>query len=218
MQTKVIIPARYQSSRFPGKALALIKGVPMINRVINQTMQAIDKKNIIVVTDDERIAGIVNCQVIMTGEAFTGTDRVGLVMDKVNADIIVNVQGDEPLINPDDIIRIGKEKEKYPNYVISGMSYLTEDSKNCVKVIQHENKMIYMSRHLVSEWKQCGLYAFSKTDLQKFYEYGPGIFDQLEKVELLRFIELGIPIRMLKVSDTIAVDIPEDIRKVELFC
>jgi len=190
----------------------------MINRVINQVAQAIDKNNIVVVTDDKRIADIVNCQVIMTKKAPTGTDRIASIIDKVNADIIINVQGDEPLINPEDIIRIGKEKEKRYNYVISGMSSLVNDSKNCVKVIQHKNKMIYMSRHLISKWKQCGLYAFNKVDLYKFYKHGPGIFDQLENVELLRFIELGIPIRMIEVSDTVAVDVPEDIKQVELYC
>ncbi len=218
MLIKAVIPARYESSRFPGKPLALIKGVPMINRVVAQAIQAVGKNNVIVVTDDERVANIVNCEIIMTGEEFTGTDRIGSVVDKIYADIIINVQGDEPLINPDDIIKIGEEKEKYPECVINGMSCLTNDSKNCVKVIHHKNKMIYMSRNLVSEWKQCGLYAFTRMEVYKFYKHGPGIFDQIENVELLRFIELGIPIRMLEVSNTIAVDIPSDLKVVESFC
>ena len=122
MKTVAIIPSRYNSSRFPGKPLADINGLPMIIRVANQVNKVLDKKFIYIATDDNRIKNVVeqygyNC--IMTKECLTGTDRVASCIDKIDADIYVNVQGDEPMIDPSHIKQIIKEKTRNMNMVIN---------------------------------------------------------------------------------------------------
>ena len=118
MKTAIIIPARYKSSRFPGKPLAKILGKEMILRVLNICAKAINKKNIYVATDDNRIKIRVlenNFQAIMTPkQCKTGTDRVAIASKKINARIFVNVQGDEPLINYKDIKKLYLPKKNFP--------------------------------------------------------------------------------------------------------
>ena len=157
MKIAIIIPARFKSSRFPGKPLAKILGVEMIIRVLKICSKAVNKKNIFVATDNYKIRKIVernNFKSIMTSKACkTGTDRVAEASKKIKAKIYINVQGDEPLINYKDILKIIKYKKKFPNHVICGYTKILKNENpknlNIPKVAINKNdELVYMSRSL----------------------------------------------------------------------
>ena len=232
-----IIPARYQSSRFPGKPLALLLGKPMILYVAEITACALGKKNTWVATDDQRIADVVESagfNVAITSEtALTGTDRVWETAKQVKADIYVNIQGDEPLLNPKDIELIFAEKKKRGKGVVNGMCRLLphEDPSNVniPKVITTENhRMVYMSRSAIPGFKSCHnkpeyymkqvcIYAFTYEELEAFGGFGrKGTLEKHEDIEILRYLDLSIPVFMVETGGTsLAVDIPEDVPIVE---
>ena len=233
----VVIPARYKSTRFPGKPLAKILGKSLIILVIENINKIINKDKIYVATDDERIFKEVTAngfKAIMTSEAaLTGTDRLAEVVEIIDYEIYINVQGDEPLINPADIIECAKLKEKYPNRIINGYSFINENenptSLNIPKtVISKENKLLYISRGLIPSTKkddnknikykkQVCIYGFSKNDLIKFNTYGSkSPLEELEDIEIIRFLEMNTHIHMFKCSgNSLAVDVPCDILKIE---
>ena len=130
MKTVIVIPARYQSSRFPGKPLHLILGKPMILWVADLCAKVLSVDCIFIATDNSKIKKVVEdagYNVVMTSENhLTGTDRIAEAINQIDADIYINVQGDEPLINPTDIINIFNYKKKYPNYVIKGYCKMEE--------------------------------------------------------------------------------------------
>ena len=232
-----IIPARYHSSRFPGKPLVLLLGKPMILYVAEITARALGKENTWVATDDQRIADIVKgagFNVAITSEtALTGTDRVWETAKQVKADIYMNIQGDEPLLNPKDIELIVDEKKKREKGVINGMCRLLphEDPSNVniPKVITTENnRMVYMSRAVIPGFKsyhnkpacymkQVCIYAFTYEELEAFGELGrKSILEKHEDIEILRYLDLSIPVFMVETNGTsLAVDIPEDVPIVE---
>lgn len=231
----VLIPARYASSRYPGKPLVDLVGKPMIIWVAELSSKAVGKDNVYVATDDNRIAEVVQkwgYKAIMTGPALTGTDRLSEAADSIDADIFLNVQGDEPLLNPEDIVKIKAFKEQNPSSVINGFSYIskTEDpgSVNIPKVITNENNdLVYMSRvplpgfkdeknSPTSYKKQVCIYAFSKSELKQFLEFGrKSELEKSEDIEILRFLELGIPVKMIETRPgSLAVDSPEDVKPV----
>ena len=155
MKILIVIPARFKSSRFPGKPLAKIKNKEMIIWVAQICKSIIGNSNIIVATDDLRIKKVVNnygFKAIMTSKnCSTGTDRVADVSKKIKADIYINVQGDEPIIKAKDIKKIISAKIKFPNHVICGYTNLLENEKptdtNIPKVLINSNRdLIYMSR------------------------------------------------------------------------
>jgi 3-deoxy-manno-octulosonate cytidylyltransferase (CMP-KDO synthetase) len=235
MNIVLIIPARYKSSRFPGKPLTLIKGKSMISRVYNQCLKAISKDSIYIATEDKRIADHCkenNMQFLMTSdECLTGTDRLCEVSKLVDADYYINIQGDEPLFNPIDIKNIiqelSKEKTLYDVYC----GYCSIDSRdtffsfNMPKVIFNKKKeLIYISRAPIPSNKKndfrkgfrqvCG-YAFSKKSLEVFDIKYKTYFESIEDIELLRFLELGVKVKMVEMSkESIPVDVKEDIEKV----
>ncbi len=237
MKTVSVIPARYNSSRYPGKPLINLLGKPMVIRVAELASKALGVENTYVATDDQRIYDIVNIygfKVIMTSKrALTGTDRIWESAQLINADIYVNVQGDEPLLNPDDILKILQVKKQLPNEVINGMKQLQPDEEpnniNLPKVVTNEKKqLVYMSRlpipYLKSKdntpvafWKQVCIYAYNKNELNAFGEFKRKSFlENIEDIEILRFLELGIPIRMVETSgSSYAIDTPEDVPIVE---
>jgi len=237
MKTIVVIPARYQSSRYPGKPLIPLLGKPMILWVAELSAEAVGSENVYVATDDSRIADVVikaGFQVTMTSDqALTGTDRLAEVAEQVEADIYINVQGDEPLVAPSDILKVIDQKVKYPNEVINGYAPLgageDPNSVNIPKVIFTEQKqMIYMSRQAIpgfkdtknapaEYYKQVCIYAFNR---QELLDYGlheeKSTIELSEDIEILRFLEWGQTIRMVQtLPGSLAVDIPEDVAKVE---
>jgi 3-deoxy-manno-octulosonate cytidylyltransferase (CMP-KDO synthetase) len=235
MRIIVVIPARYNSSRFPGKPLANICGVPMIKRVWEQCCLAIGKENIVIATDDMRIQQYCTdhhmSRVLMTSpNCLTGTDRVAEVATLIEADVYVNVQGDEPLINPEDILHVIEAYKNSNTEVVNAMSRIKDEeeffSYSIPKVIfNEEGNLLYMSRAPIPSnkknaflggWKQVCIYAFSKNSLMNYRNNKKTSFENIEDIEILRFIERGCQVKMVEVnSDTISVDFPEDIIKVE---
>jgi 3-deoxy-manno-octulosonate cytidylyltransferase (CMP-KDO synthetase) len=235
MKTVIIIPARYESSRFPGKPLIDILGKSMIVRTWERCTQALDAKLIYVATDDQRIAehcedhGI---QVVMTSaDCITGTDRVQQASEQISADIYLDVQGDEPVIDPEDIRIVINAATRRPDAVINGMCDITDEkeyrSPMVPKVIAApDGRLLYMSRAPVPSNKsdtfagakrQVCIMSFSKHALDVFVSVvAKTPVEKIEDLEVLRFLELGIPVYMVNCSDTsIPIDRPEDVSRVE---
>ena len=231
----VVIPARYKSSRFPGKPLAKIKGKEMIIRVADIAAEAVGIENVYIATENQEIVDVVkdyNYKVILTSDdCMTGTDRVAEASLEVDADIIVNIQGDEPMLDPNDINRVIQAKLDNPNHVINCEAYLNSEenveSKKIPKVITNlNNELIYASRNPIPGTKtgngnrpkkQVCIYAFSREELKNYSSTNKKTPLELqEDIEILRFIEMGYKVKMVEVAgSTIAVDYPEDIDKVE---
>ena len=237
MKTVIIIPARYKSSRFPGKPLTPILGKPMILWVAELCSKALAIEFIYIATDDIQIKKVVEeagYNVVMTSEtALTGTDRIADAANQIDADIYINVQGDEPLLNPNDILTIIDAKKKHPNEIINACCKISNDenpeSINIPKVVFNENnQMVYMSRQLIpgkkskdlkspTYYKQVCIYAFSKKELVDFTSYGrKSNLEYYEDIEILRFLDMGSFIRIVETKNaSLAVDIPEDVIRVE---
>lgn len=237
MKVVGVIPARYKSSRFLGKPLALILGKPLVIWVAELTANALGIENTFVATDDQRIFDVAEqngFQAVMTSEnCLTGTDRLWDFAQKVSADIYVNVQGDEPLIEPNDILKIIEVKKNNLDCVVNTMTKLRpqENPKDLTipKVLAGQNgDLIYMSRTPIpaakdgsSEgiefYKQVCIYAFTFDELEKFGTQTQKAYcEQFEDIEILRFLDLGIRVKMVEVENaSAAVDLPEHISMVE---
>jgi len=236
MRTVVIIPARFSSSRYPGKPLVPLLGRPMILWVAELAAKAVGNENVYVATDDDRIAGVVEqagFSFVMTGPAQTGTDRIADAASAIDGDIFINVQGDEALVDPQDILNIRDAKLRNPEKVINGYSWIgTEEdpsSVNIPKVITNEHdELVYMSRLALPAYKdaknaperykkQVCIYAFSKKELIAFRDFGrKSALESCEDIEILRFLELNVPVLMVCTKPgSLAVDVPEDVEKVE---
>jgi 3-deoxy-manno-octulosonate cytidylyltransferase (CMP-KDO synthetase) len=236
MKTCVIIPARFNSSRFPGKPLVKLNGKEMILWVSEICAKAVNISNVFIATDDKRISDLViknGYQSIMTSsDLLTGTDRVAEAAKLLDYDIYVNVQGDEPLLEPKDILKAIELKKKYPEFVINSYCSLAanEDPNNLnipKVVITDNSELIYISRAVIPKSKksnfelifkkQVCIYSYNKNDLLKFLDYGKkSKVEKIEDIEILRFFELNIKIKMFEASkSSLAIDIPEDVAKVE---
>ena len=233
----IIIPARFKSSRLPGKPLKKILGKEMIVRVADICAKVISKKKIIIATDHLSIKAICNKfgykSLLTPKNCKTGTDRVFYVAKKIKSNFFVNVQGDEPLIDHLDIKKIIQMKKKFKDHVICGycdISYKNAISNNVPKVVINKHSdLVYMSRSLVpgtkksnkiknlKYLKQVCIYAFNYSELKKFHLFhGKSIIENIEDIEILRFFDLRIPIKMVKVSNnSISVDVKEDLYKVK---
>ena len=231
---KIIIPARYESSRFPGKPLVKINGIPMIKRVWEKCIEVMPKKDIHVATDSTIIYDYCynnSMNVIMTPECLTRSDRVYQASIMLDADIYINVQGDEPLINPDDINSVISLSKRFPSSVINAMCQISNEidfnSPSIPKVVVNIKKdLLYMSRStipltknktMVKAHKQVCIYAFPKATLKKFSEQTSKTpLEAIEDIEILRFLEMGVTVKMIEVSkSSISVDHPEDVERVE---
>lgn len=233
-----VIPARYESSRFQGKPLADICGKPMIWWVYQNCMKVEDFDEVYVATDDERIFDAcekLDVKVIMTStEHRTGTDRIGEVARKVPADLIVNIQGDEPLLEPETIKKAIEPFYKDDSLQITNLMTKINDPVDAVnptvpKVITNKDGIgIYLSRAMApfpkgsinySYYKQVCVYGFTPQALEFYCEYGKKYgkakIEEIEDIEILRFIENGYRVQYIEVdSDTVAVDTPKDLEKV----
>lgn len=232
-----VIPARYKSSRFEGKPLCMINGIAMIERTYNQAKESKSLDNLVVATDDFRIIDFCNSKniptILTSEECLTGTDRIAEVSKKESYDLYLNIQGDEPVISPENIDLIISEFRKYGDKYIAYNLYKEFDgdevqSSTIIKTIVNEqDELIYMSRLPVpfnkSEErgkfnKQVCVYGFTKKALDIFSQREKTLNEKFEDIEILRFIDMGYKIKMRKTEfDSIAVDIPEDIIKVEDF-
>ena len=231
MRTLCVIPARYASTRLPGKPLADICGKPMICRVLERASRAQKPEKVIVATDDERIYDAVRAE---GGEALltradhpTGTDRLAEVAEAYpEVDIIVNVQGDEPLIEPsviDDLIAPFEMDENLPMAtVMVRMEDAAEQlNPNNVKVVVDKlGYALYFSRSLVPYpraaagpvYKHIGIYAYRRDFLLRYARLEPTPLEKAESLEQLRALENGYGIRVLETDYRfVGVDTPEDL-------
>lgn len=229
-----IIPARYKSSRFPGKPLADICGKPMIWWVYQQAVKVSDFTTVYVATDDDRIKSAceaLDIPIILTSEKHqTGTDRVGEVAEKIEADLYVNIQGDEPLLDPETIrsaiLPFYKDKNLYVTNLMTEIKRMSDLIDSTVpKVVYNEKKeAIFLSRlpipypknpESLKYYKQVCVYGFIPEALKLFCNAPRGIIEVTEDIELLRFIENKVKVQMVEVEkDTIAVDTTSDLELV----
>jgi 3-deoxy-manno-octulosonate cytidylyltransferase (CMP-KDO synthetase) len=233
----LVIPARYGSKRLEGKPLLDIGGIPMIIRTFNQCAKAVHRSKIIVATDDKRIQKICELKMINTimtsKKCLTGTDRIAEVAKKIKRDFYINVQGDEPYCNPNDIKKIIKYAKKNPNQIINGFTEIKDKklfySPSIPKVVFDNNlNLIFMSRspipsnkkkQFIKAWRQVCIYSFSYQSLKNYTSVKKKtVLESIEDLELNRFLELGYQVKMLKMSNkSIAVDTKEDLIKVRKF-
>ena len=247
METIVIIPARYASERLPKKPLAMIGGMTMIERVYRQCKKSSEADAIYVATDHDEIfeeVGRFGGRAIMTSpDCASGTDRVAQAAELLNLphdSIIINVQGDEPLIDPKVIDALALEMESHPEVsVATPITPLKRAEEltnpNVVFAVKdRNNNALYFSRHpipflrelgteAVDSWprqhlyfKHIGVYGYRPETLRQFVALGPSPLEHAERLEQLRLLEAGIPIRCVEVEyESVAVDTKEDIMRVE---
>lgn len=231
----VVIPARYQSSRLPGKPLINLCGIPMIVRTYLQCVKACPSERVYVATDDDRIREVCESngiKVIMTSSnCLTGTDRLAECAHYIDADIFINVQGDEPIFNPEDLKLLISNIEKYPGEILNGYCEIKDEdlfrSSSIPKVVfRPDGRLLYMSRGSIPSnknlgferaWRQVCSYAFPREALKVFSTNSTKTtLESIEDIEILRFLELGWEVRMIELSNiSMAIDIPEDIERVE---
>jgi 3-deoxy-manno-octulosonate cytidylyltransferase (CMP-KDO synthetase) len=229
-----VIPARFKSTRFPGKPLADILGKPMIYHVYQASSQAKLLSRVVVATDDERIAEACDGYQIpwvMTSDRHpTGTDRVAEVAQKLDADLYVNIQGDEPMIRPSTIDAaitplLQDEAVQVANICARIVDPDELIDTNTIKVVRSPSSYgIYLSRapipypkdrSNVAYYKQVCVYAFRKEPLLRFLNTPQTLLERTEGVELLRFLEIGILVKFVEEEGgTAAVDTPSDLARV----
>jgi 3-deoxy-manno-octulosonate cytidylyltransferase (CMP-KDO synthetase) len=240
-----MIPARYGSTRFPGKPLALLKGEPVIIHVAHAVLLTQATRPIVVATDDERIAAVVrdtfsesDARVVMTSEECrTGTDRLAQATTALFGDehediILINVQGDEPFINPRHVDLLIEAMQSDPSLQMATLAtplpeQLTDDP-NVVKVVcAQDGNALYFSRLPIPfardgalqtpRLRHLGVYAYSANWLLKMANLPSTPLEETEKLEQLRALENGAAIRVVTVDDVvdIAIDTPEDLVRAE---
>ena len=234
MKIIAVIPARYESSRFQGKPLAEICGKLMIERVYNQAKKVAEFDAVYVATDDERIYNACmerDVQAIMTSTSHrTGTDRIGEVAEKIKADLYVNIQGDEPLIEPDLIDALAVASEEEPELQMATVKSPMSDENemrnpNNVKVVtDKKGYALYFSRSLlpyprentgVTVYKHIGIYAYRRDFLLQYARMEPTALEQTESLEQLRALENGYKIKVIATDFRfVGVDTPEDLAEV----
>ena len=235
MDIAIVIPARYRSSRFPGKPLIEIAGKSMIRRTWERCIQAVPEDSVFVATDDERIAS--HCRgagirtVMTRPDCLTGTDRVHDASRHIDAEVFLNVQGDEPLIDPKDILEVIEASRANPGMVINAMCPIVDKADSLRStipkvVVRPDKRLLYMSRapipssksqRFANAMKQVCIYAFPKQALHDFAAVRCKTpLEESEDIEILRVLELGSEVLMVEVSQaSIAVDTPEDVARVE---
>lgn len=238
MKRVVIIPSRYGSTRFEGKPLAIISGKPMIQCVYERAISSGGVDQVVVATDDERIFSAVidfgGSAVMTSSENRTGTDRVAEASEKLNLadnDIVVNIQGDQPLIHPACIHEVMTPIMENPDISMSTLAYKITDPQEItnpkdVKVtFDTKGDALYFSRSAIpfgrdsstvfDTFKHLGIYAYTRRFLDIFRDLPDGTLENIEKLEQLRALEHGYKIRVIITAhDSPEVDIPEDIKRI----
>jgi 3-deoxy-manno-octulosonate cytidylyltransferase (CMP-KDO synthetase) len=247
MKTIAVIPARFASTRFPGKPLAQIAGRPMIAHVIDRALEARSVDEALVATDDERIleaAKACGVRAFMTSpEHPSGTDRIAEVVRLIpDAEYIVNLQGDEPLMPPSVVDLAVEALKADPDCAVStAMIRIAREadhlSPHVVKVVcDCRGRALYFSRSPLPSlvragkpdlaeleadgrpffgFKHFGLYVYRRAPLLEFVRLQPSPLERIEKLEQLRFLENGMPIRVVEATvDSVGVDTPEDLERV----
>ena len=240
MKTIGIIPARFASTRFPGKPLHPIAGKPLIQHVVERCREAASLADVIVATDDERIAEVARefCKVEMTrADHPSGTDRIAEVAARLDCDAVVNVQGDEPLIAPAVIDAVaGALADTEMTTAATAVNNISElEDPNAVKVVVSvESRALYFSRRTIPYLrdlsgespdqhlsafpflKHLGIYGYRRETLQRLVGHAPSPLEQAERLEQLRALEICIAIVVCKVEyEDIGVDVSEDVQRVE---
>ncbi len=235
-----IIPARYASSRFPGKLLEQLEGKPILQHVIEKCLLSKMLNDVIVATDDSRIAEMAKdfCRVEMTHtDHQSGTDRIAEVTQRCNLESIVNIQGDEPMIDPDVIDKVANLIDKNEMSTAAVPIKLPENWKNpnTVKVVINSfNKALYFSRHPIPYvrdavdtpiteklmafpfLKHIGIYGYQKNALLRLVNYPVSPLEKAERLEQLRALDNGMSIIVAVVNhDSIGIDTPEDLENLK---
>ncbi len=225
-----VIPARYESTRFPGKPLCMIKGKTMIEHVYSRVKKAkVDE--VIVATDDKRIFEEVQKfggKVVMTSKRHkSGTDRIAEAVENLPYDFVLNVQGDAPLISYkvlNQLIELAKKNLDKEMFTVAAPLKDLKDislNPNVVKVVMDkDNNALYFSRHSIpyngkKYFRHVGVYLYTKECLKKFVSLKRSELEKSEKLEQLRALENGIAIKILKANSAPpGVNVPEDINKI----
>jgi len=229
-----IIPARYKSTRLEGKPLADIDGKPMIQHVYERASKSKKLDDLLVATDDQRIIDAVNKfggKAVLTSEKHpSGSDRVAEVAKKLDADIVVNIQGDEPFINPEMIDEVVEPFENKSLLMATLMHEVLDESDfenpNVVKVVvNREGFALYFSRSLIPYprnridfhvYEHIGLYSYRKDFLLKLTKLPPTPLERIESLEQLRALENGYKIKVIltrKEYIPLSIDTEEDLKK-----
>lgn len=238
-----VIPARWASTRFPAKMIAPIAGKPLIQHVVERARQSKLLDEVIVATDDARIA---DCVAAIGGRAVmtradhpSGTDRVAEVARKIRCDIVVNIQGDEPLVSPVVIDQLARALARDHSASMATLAQAASvgdlDNPNVVKmIVNRQGRAIYFSRHAIPYvrdaanesmterlkrfrfLKHPGMYAYRRDFLLKLVRLPPSPLELAERLEQLRVIENGYAIKVVETTHTsVGVDMPEDVARVE---
>lgn len=236
-----VIPSRWGSTRFPGKSLAMIAGKPMIQWVVERVKQAKKLDVVIVATDDQRIAdcvlnlGIDGVQVAMTrADHPSGTDRIAEAVQSIAADAVINVQGDEPLIDPALIDELAEVISSNEWDMATAATRITDEHQindpSVVKALfSRHGQALYFSRSTIPHirepegvsregiyWRHIGIYAYRRDYLLKLVAEPPCALENLEKLEQLRALDMGCRMKVIQTQDFgIGVDTPSDVAKAE---
>ncbi len=241
MKTLIVIPARWASTRFPGKPLAMISGKTMVERVVEQAMKVPSADRVVVATDDERIFSHVEklgLEARMTrADHVSGTDRVAEIAEQLpDFQLVVNLQGDEPFIQPEQIERLILFLKKNRRFKIATLAKRIErpeelSNPNVVKAVfsKETGRALYFSRQPipflrgveVENWlaqaaffKHIGLYAFRREVLEKLANLTPSPLELAESLEQLRWLEAGFAVGVLETQlETLGIDTPEDLNR-----
>jgi 3-deoxy-manno-octulosonate cytidylyltransferase (CMP-KDO synthetase) len=235
-----IIPARFASTRFPGKPLALIAGKPLVQHVVEQCQRAKSLAEVLVATDDDRIAAVARefCRVEMTRPDHpSGSDRIAEVAQNCQGDAIINIQGDEPLIDPAviDAVAGALAREEMSTAATAIRSLAEQESPDVVKVVVNAaGRALYFSRRTIPYLREAasrpvpeqlaafpflkhlGIYGFRRETLLRLVKFPVSPLENAEKLEQLRALDNGIGIAVVTVAyDSVGVDLPEDVHRVE---
>jgi len=236
MKQLIVIPARMKGTRLPGKPLINLNGQPMIKHVWQRCAQVVNKENIYIATEDDVIVDYCesnSIQVVKTGEADSAISRIKLFSDQISADSYINVQGDEPIVNIQDISTVLKYNKQHPDRVVFGKTSCSHEEFNDYSkakvVCSLSGRLLYSSRagiplnnkgKFVKAERAIWIYAFNKNHLDSYYnnslEFKEPFIEKLEDNEIIRFLEIDVPVYCVDViGDSWAVDEKKDIEVVE---